>query len=348
MSESGIDATLEITRECPLNCLICSSNGGKPYPTELSLNEWEKIIDDLTEIGVKSILISGGEPFSCKFLKDICQYIIKKQIPLSIYSSGNYKENNNLIPLKIEDLEFISKLGPIRLVFSLEGATSNIHDEMTCQQGSFDNALISISRAIDLGFSIDVHFVPTKMNYKELPAVVSLSKKIGVEKVSVLRFVPQGRGIINKNLIELNKQELYKLKEIYSDLEKLSPYVRIGSPFNPFLLSKQYKCTAGYNRLTITPNGLVVPCEAFKFIANKFEDNDLKKSTLKYVWTESRLFNWVRNLNKLILSDHCKLCEYLDQCGGGCPAQKILTSQNENIDPICVKKLQKIPAFIPT
>lgn len=33
-----------------------------------------------------------------------------------------------------------------------------------------------------------------KTNFKELPQIADFSKSIGVERISVLRFVPQGRG----------------------------------------------------------------------------------------------------------------------------------------------------------
>lgn len=273
-------------------------------------------------------------------MKELSKYIFNKKIALSIYSSGNIKENNKLIPLRVEDLQYLANLGPIRLVLSLEGSQNLINDKMTAQPGSFDNTLVSIKRAIDLDIQTEIHFVPTKINYKELPAVVSLAKRMGVKEFSILRFVPQGRGEINKEILELEKIQLYELKEMFSELEKYSTFVRIGSPFNPFLLTKQYECTAGYNRLTILPNGYVVPCEAIKFLADKFEDNNVKKYSLKYIWEKSIIFNEARQFNKYIHQSDCINCEYYSSCKGGCPAQRIINEKftKYETDPLCLRK----------
>jgi radical SAM protein with 4Fe4S-binding SPASM domain len=336
-----IDVTLEITRKCSLNCLFCSSNGGIPHPRELNLSEWVHVIDECISLGAKSFLISGGEPFSSPFLKEICQHISSHGANLTIYTCGNVFEKGKLSPLKKADVEFISSLPSTKLIFNLQGASSEIHDLITCVKGSFENTLASISCAVDYGIHTEIHFVPVSLNYKNLPDVVSLSKDLDLKRVSVLRFVPQGRGKKNESSLRLGSEDLIHLKEILSSLVEPSDFVRIGNPFSPLGLVKKYNCTAGLDRMTIRFDGRVVPCEAMKFLAECYVDNDVRAYSLKKIWKESEIFVHSRTFQSLILMSECNECSLFPKCKGGCPAQRLISGvkiQN-SIEPYCLRKV---------
>ena len=87
-----------------------------------------------------------------------------------------------------------------------------------------------VSKNID----VDIHFVAMSPNWKQLSNVISLAESLGVNKVSVLRFVPQGRGSMVKDLFNLNKTELVNLRqEIINCRSKYKTIsIRLGSPFN--------------------------------------------------------------------------------------------------------------------
>src|SRR6202012_202563 len=65
----------EVTHRCPLQCPYCSNpveldRGG----TELSTEEWKKVLTELAEIGVLQIHFSGGEPTARKDLVELVQH----------------------------------------------------------------------------------------------------------------------------------------------------------------------------------------------------------------------------------------------------------------------------------
>lgn len=329
--EPLIDATIEITRECPLDCLICSSNGGVKYPQEVSFDNWKKIIDELSILGTKSIQISGGEPFSCSYLIELCQYITREKIPLSIYTSGNIKIKNKLTSLKKSCLKQLSQLNNIKMIFSLEGASNQIHDEMTCQEGSFNNTLISIKRAKSVGLSTEIHFVPTKLNYMELSDIIKISQNLGVEKVSVLRFVPQGRGMINQTKLLLDLDNDLKFKNILINLFKTySEYIRLGSPLSIYGLNSN-NCNCGENRLTIRYDGKVFPCEALKFLGNNYEDNDVIIYPIRYILDKSKIFNEIKQFKNNFIELGYLNSNNIVKNRGGCLAQKILKNENKKV-----------------
>jgi radical SAM protein with 4Fe4S-binding SPASM domain len=340
MNRKLCDVTLEITKKCPLNCIFCSSFGGASHNDELNINEWKKLVNEATELGANDFLISGGEPFTSPFLKELCEFILTKKANLSIYSSGNIYHNGKLNALNKEKLLFLKNQRSVKIIFSLLGSTNKIHDGITKVTGSYKNVLKSIKIANDSGLHTEIHFVPIKDNFKDLSNVVKLATNLGIEKVSILRYVAQGRGA--ECNLDLDKNELLELRKIFLELKKYGEYVRIGAPFNPFLLEKHYACTAGYRRITIRYDGLAVPCEAMKFLADEGQDDiNVRKFSLKYIWNESLLFKLARKLHDLTIGSECLSCEYLALCGGGCPAQKLLNEQDNNYDPYCSIKLMQ-------
>ena len=65
----------ELTHRCPLQCPYCSNpveleRGG----SELSTEEWKKVLTELAEIGVLQIHFSGGEPTARKDLVELVQH----------------------------------------------------------------------------------------------------------------------------------------------------------------------------------------------------------------------------------------------------------------------------------
>ena len=65
----------ELTHRCPLQCPYCSNpieldRGG----SELTTEEWKKVLSELAEIGVLQIHFSGGEPTARKDLVELVQH----------------------------------------------------------------------------------------------------------------------------------------------------------------------------------------------------------------------------------------------------------------------------------
>src|SRR4051795_4577071 len=65
----------ELTHRCPLQCPYCSNpveleRGG----SELTTEEWKKVLSELAELGVLQIHFSGGEPTARKDLVELVQH----------------------------------------------------------------------------------------------------------------------------------------------------------------------------------------------------------------------------------------------------------------------------------
>lgn len=336
-SYAPLDLTIEVTRKCPLNCLICSSEGGLPYENELTTSQLREIIEDAKELGTRNVCFSGGEPFEHPDIVQLCEYSKLKGLDVHIYTSGNTRNRLNLLNPISEDLVVHIKASVHKIIVGLQGPTEEVHESITRVPGSFKNAIMSIERAVQQVIPVEIHFVPVRLNYKSLPEMIELAKKLKVDKVSILRFVPQGRGKIYNNFLSLESADILSLKSILESIvTSKTPQVRIGAPFNTLGLSDA-RCTAGKNRVTVRADGLMFPCEALKQEPCSF--NDLHTQSFQEIWEESGIFRDARTFAARMASAKCLNCKEFERCSGGCPAQRLaLGKRIENCpDPYCIQ-----------
>ena len=318
---------------------MCSSDGGIPYPNELTVNELKRIIGDAQELGTRTIIFSGGEPFEHPHLIELCKHAKRAHLDVCVYTSGNVRSKDYSIkPISEGTLSYLKKISVDKMIFGLQGPTDKIQDSITGVQGSFTNAINSIKRAVRESIPAEIHFVPVKLNYRTLPQMIMLAKRLQIDQISVLRFVAQGRGEANESTLRLETHELLILKSILKEmLASKTPRVRVGAPFNTFGLFEKNCCTAGISRATIRADGFVFPCEAMKELPYRI-DNDLGRKSLKEIWKNSAIFQQARNFAHLVDKSPCRNCEMFAKCKGGCPAQRLISgvSIQSYPDPYCL------------
>jgi radical SAM protein with 4Fe4S-binding SPASM domain len=337
------ELTVEITRKCPMRCTICSSEGGECDPNEMSLAELYKIIDDAIQIGVKIISLSGGEPLASPHALDFIRYVKKKGLQLFLYTCGNIESDNGIAPIEIEKFRLLKGLGVDKIIYSIHGPNAEIHETVTTKKGSFDNLITSIKNAQITGHAVELHFVPVLHNYQYLSDVFQLAEDLGIHQVSILRFVPQGRGAINRDELEITGDEIQKFKDVLQHAYSASSVtIRLGAPFNCFNINNQVKCTAGIDKAIIRPDGFVFPCVSMKRIIKENINDYIREAPLRNIWENSKIFNKIRLYQKSDRESHCKECQNVFSCQGSCITQKKLISQRTsvpNVDPYCSRKI---------
>lgn len=327
---------IELTYKCILSCIHCSSDGHYENDVHIEISECSRIINEAISMGVEKIIFSGGEPLLWGGLSQMIHQCSQNNIKTEIFSSG-YIDN---FEITIDNLK---SNGLDRITFSLYGASPHTHEGITRISGSFDRTIQAINYAIKSKLETHIHFLAFSINYNEISPVYILAKELGISTISVLRFVPQGRGSLLKDYALTIKQSK-ELKELILNLRQDGRVpIRTGSPWNYLFINANPKCMAGIDRLTIKPNLHIAPCDAFKNI----EDIDLlgKKNRLSTIYRNSLSNCWyessyLNNIREIIRKNTiCVDCSCYNICNGGCAAQKFIETGNFNgPDPSCLLK----------
>lgn len=328
---------LELSYKCHMNCIHCSSEGSRDKETSISPKKAKEIINSAATLKVKTISLSGGEPLLWNSFEELVKYLKTKNIKSKIYTSGTIDDFNDLLSLFSDE--------NLTIIFSLYSGNPKIHDKITGIKGSFDRTKTAIQNSVENNIKSEIHYVPLSINYRDLRSIAELSRALGIQKVSVLRFVPQGRGA-NKDYLILNREQNIKLKNEIIALRNEGYRIRTGSPFNFLFTNKQPTCTSGMNKLIVAPNLSIYPCDAFKRIsAQDFVGHDEYSSLIKHdlveCWSKSRYLALIRRIIDSELEEPCKSCSEKKSCRGGCLGQKVIHNNTFDFtcDPSCLMKI---------
>ncbi len=261
------ELVVELTDRCPMGCRHCSSGSGPACHSELSQDVVLRILAEAAGLGTQHVSFGGGEPTVAPLFLQALRETIRHGFSAEVFTCGvTFSTKQKTIPLPESLVRDIVALGgKPTFVFSFHGSCSAVHDSITCVRGSLECLTESLQRCLASGISCAANFVPTRVNALDLSNTADLVEALGIAKLSILRFVPQGRGLANRDLLELSRDEEDRVVQEIIDLrDRTDLEVRTGSPFNGIIPDNNVPCRAGFQKLVIQADGNVLPCEVFK------------------------------------------------------------------------------------
>ncbi len=306
------EITIEVTQQCPNRCIYCSSLSDMEKTERLDYTTIIQVVDDAVALGAKTVSLSGGEPFLREDIEEIVDYIYARGVRLRFYSSGIYSDGNQYSSIPTSLLEAVK--GKIdALIFNYETVDAELYATIMGTEAA-NLALLdeTIHSAIALGIPVEAHLVPMHCNYHKIPDVLSKLYAMGVKNVSLLRLVPQGRVLENKELVVLSSEEQEELKQILAESQDTyEGKIRLGLPF----AAKRAACGTGTVKLTVRYDGFVFPCEAFKDGLMEIEEGitpeNVKNKRLLEIYSNSAYLQSVREGLKTYTD-----CEGEEHCYG--------------------------------
>lgn len=196
---------IEVTHDCQLQCVHCSSMAETDSQRVMAWRDCEKIINEAAEMGVTQMAFSGGEPLLWEHLPIAVSLAYSHGMRIFLYTTGNAPGAN-------QKLEELKSHGLSRIMFSIFGTEHMEHDTVTRITGSFNQSLQTVRFCIQIGLEVEFHFVPLSDNYQRLTSIAALAKDIGVSRISILRLVPQGRAALRNNQLLTHDQNSMSLR----------------------------------------------------------------------------------------------------------------------------------------
>lgn len=322
---------LELLDKCLLACRHCSTSASRQGEKILGIDTVRKVIAEAKALGAAHLTLSGGEPLLYPGIWDVLAYAQSQGFETTVYTSGIIASRSGPGPIAGGTSRKLSKYAS-KVITSLHGPNAATHDYITATPGSFALSLESI-RCLAKHNLVEVHMVPMKTNYRSVGQVFALCARLGVNQVSLLRLVPQGRCLRNPQLL-MSPAEYHSFRLLVESLEGDGLAIRKGAPFRCLFFAAAGSCSAGQDKVLIGPDGTVLPCEAFKFCR---QGSNVKAMTLREIWQHDARLNLVRTARTAPIH-HCSSCSHYAQCLGGCPGQRMLANGDmlAGPDPACL------------
>jgi len=325
---------IEVTHDCMLRCVHCSSLAGEVTGHSMKWSSCKNILCEAEALGIETIAFSGGEPLLWEYIREAIEKATNSGIKVYVYTTGN-------VPNVEKTIQQLHGAGLSKIMFSLFGDNAEQHEKVTKSYGSYDKTITAAGYCVTIGLQTEFHFVPLNHNFKALPGIVSKARSMGIDRVSLLRLVPQGRASSRHE--ELSREQNRELRRSIKDLRDDGYDIRLGSPYNFLMLNEKPACCAGIDRITIGPDLRIFPCDAFKHITPvdigaSSDYSNLQDHSLAECWEKSPYLDVVR---KYLISDfasECSACKNLKDCRSGCMAQKFYACRElkKIADPMCL------------
>ncbi|MBN2736990.1 MAG: radical SAM protein [Spirochaetales bacterium] len=330
MNHTPTNSVWEITYACNMRCKHCGSSCGEKYPDELTLEEAYKVCDDLAELGMEVVTLSGGEPFLHPHWPEIAKRLNQNGVTVNAISNGWFIDK--------ELIEKAKKAGIVNIGVSLDGLKET-HDFIR-RPGAFDHVMSALDAMNAEGMPT---VICTSVNMRNFPELTQMKEVLYDKNVQRWQFQiasPMGNLLDHPDLIcemkDIDKlidfsHEVMKEDRILVDLADDIGYFNIkvneihqkSSVLNKPCSMKQ-DCQAGKRVMGIRANGDITGCLSIR--DNNFIEGNVKERDLKEIWNDEKAFSWNRNLTKDKLSGFCGKCQYANYCLGGCTGLKLTFS----------------------
>lgn len=340
---SPIRANLEITEACPLACKHCytywgfAATGKKVFPQNeyYDLEHFSRIIDVLSNHGIRTLTLTGGEPFE---KRDILYPIIK----LAKNRRMVVLVNTSAVLVEQKDAEIIKNLNVDGFLISLMSCDKETNNRLA-QADSYDKTVNGIKNLVEAGLNVNINMVCSKENYRDVRRTALFVEKLGAWSFSA---APMMAAISYPDYLAMRLSRS-ELSSVIRDLiwvkenTKLLTTTLEALPYCAFLadeleelrpiLSHSY-CGAGLSDCAVSVSGDIRPC-----IMSGEAVGNILKDDWDEIWR--KLSKW---RSDDILPPECRKCTAVDECGGGCRVSaKTVNGSFTSNDPYMVGKLSR-------
>ena len=324
---------------CNLSCAHCRRvESDEAVSSDMSTHQAKKMISQLAKLGTDQdfmpiLVFSGGEPLCRDDIFKLVDDAVAKKLKCALATNGTLIDPMIAQKIKTAGIERVS--------VSLDGATSEIHNKLRKQDGSFEAALNGIQCLNDSGVPFQINMTITRHNAHQLNEIFVLAKQLNAVAVHLFMLVPVGCGeefsaeeMLSPDEYEDLMKEVAQ-KEHNGDIEikvTCGPhYERVTREQIPEQRRMSKGCLAGSGVLFVGHSGDVFPCGYLPV-----DCGNVLQTPLEDIWTGSPDLARMRDAKQL--KGKCGVCGYAKVCGG-CRARAFAaTGDYMQAEPMCTYK----------
>jgi len=331
-----------------MRCLHCGSYATGKRQNELTTEEALDLCDQLGEIGLTYITISGGEPLLRPDWNLIVERLLLNKVNVSIITNGYFiKENlHKLIPLR----PYMSYVA-----VSIDGLRDT-HDYIRQTPGAFDRGLDGLELLRKLKFATGVITTVSRWNLHELEKleIELMRRKVlhwqvqtvfpGGRMREHMKQLPYPEDIIPLAQFIIRENKKFKEKKIPIHT---FPADSLGycSSICHNLMPGWQGCQAGLQAIGIESDGNIKGCLSLspeiKTEKDPFAEGSIREKRLKEIWENKKGFLYNRKFDKRKVKGFCRTCEHLERCRCGCSQAAYFATGNRFENPYCLYRLEK-------
>jgi len=289
-------AMVELTWRCPLRCRHCylpaAERARREEPAELGTGELRRVFDEMAELGVLYLTLSGGEICRRPDLPELVAHARRNSFDVRLFTSGALVTP----PLAAE----LARRGVARAEISLYGREET-HDRITGVPGSYGRSLAGARLLKANGIAVTIKAPLMNLNIPDYPFLVRLAEEEGFLYGFDPTVVPRDDGDKTPTAFRCSDEVLGK---VFRD-PRLRVSVQGDRPEDHDTPTPL--CEAGRSYVALGPNGDVYPCLQWRAVLG-----NVRRNALKDIWNSEE----ARRRRAMTRADYavCNACDLLAYC----------------------------------
>lgn len=295
-----------ITKHCNLSCKHCFEGSAPLIPTKsFTYTDMKRFVEQLEIAGIKTLKITGGEPFSHPNIDGLLELLVKIHFETMILT--------NALLLNDKRIETIKK-GNIQLGISLDGISSSTHDFIR-GKGCFVKLIKILEKLSRNNVVFSITCTVNKKNFSEINELIDfVFNKISANTLIISRLRPIGRAVDNFGLI-LNSAENDFIQKLC--VEKGKTYgkrliLADDSTMKAKSSGNRIACSAGNSIFALDENFNVYPC-VFAIGHLRYRIGNLLEEDICEIW-KSHKWDALRGGTSIDDLKDCKDCRLKTFC----------------------------------
>jgi radical SAM protein with 4Fe4S-binding SPASM domain len=287
-----LSVMLELTYRCNLDCTFCYNDLGASGQA-LSRAQYEALVDELADMQVLHLILTGGEPLANPDFFAIGRRARDRGFCVRVKSNGHALRGALARRLKDEVDPFVVDL-------SLHGAQADTHDRQTRVPGSFERLMSNIGELLELGVRLKLNATLTRWNEDEAEGMFAIADGFGLPLQVNPVVSPRDDGdrepLALSTTAEGRRRFDALVERRYEERLASGAFARmeVGGPVDEDLApaGNGYNCGAGTGSVTVDPYGNVIPCVQWRRPMG-----NLHHQSIGAIWRGSTELASVRRIN---------------------------------------------------
>jgi radical SAM protein with 4Fe4S-binding SPASM domain len=296
-----LHAMVELTYRCTVDCVHCycqhlRNTDGRE---ELRTVEWKQVLDELAELGVFHLTLTGGEIFLRQDFWEIAHHAKALHFSMTLFTNGTL--------LTPEQADRLAELRPTSIEMSLLGATEATHDRLAGMPGAWRRMMrgAELLRKRHLAFVFKTTLM--QENFHEQRDLERIAKAYGCRAHKCGTEVsPRNDGDRNPQRYQIGQRAMF---DYY--ISDAGGEIALPSQQPTRERSKQKStCGAGVTGCAVNPYGDLLPC-----LQLLLPFGNVRERSLPDMW--ERPPEWIARLRETKAYGQipaCAQCDLLDYC----------------------------------
>ncbi|MBS3947712.1 MAG: radical SAM protein [Dethiobacter sp.] len=261
----------QLNSACNIDCLHCCEEAGHSMPDELTREEIMDFCQQIVDLRVPYVAISGGEPLLHADFFKICEFFRNHGLSIKVETNGLLIDHK--AAHRFAELDFRS------VQVSVDGATPQTHEKLRVK-GNWQKTTAACKYLVEAGVNTEIVFVPTKFNIHETGAVIEMAHEMGIYGFYTGKIMRIGRAAQNWEALCPSDEQYEKFFAILG--EKQAKYAgKMKVYYYPYDVIEELKYRLDHPSasLLVIPNGKVKIIGPLPFICG-----DLRRQSLADIW----------------------------------------------------------------